>query len=158
MGPRPPPHLASPRAHPGPAWPLREAEAALASFERSVEAPAVAGAYRAVLFAHHGRTEEAKSALRGLEEARASGHVPPTLLARVHASLGEVEPGLSALEAARLERSFSLLFLAIDPDFESLRPDPSFPGSRRKPRPDRAAARVNVGRDEARVSLYTVGE
>jgi serine/threonine-protein kinase len=105
---------------------FEEAEAALASFERSVEAPSVVSGYRAVLLAHHGRTENAKAALRGLEEARASGYVPPALLARVHASLGEVEPALEALEAARLERSFSLLFVAIDPDYEPLRPDPRF--------------------------------
>jgi tetratricopeptide (TPR) repeat protein len=105
---------------------FEEAEEALASFGRSVEAPAVASAYRAVFLAHHGRTEEARTELRKLEEARASGYVSPALLARVQASLGEAEPALLALEAARVEHSFSLLFLAIDPDFEPLRPDPRF--------------------------------
>ena len=103
-----------------------EAKDALASFERSVEAPAVASAYRAVLLAHEGRTEEAKTVLRNLEEARIGGYVPPALLARVYASLGDVEAALLSLEAARVEHSFSLLFLAIDPDYEALRPEPRF--------------------------------
>jgi serine/threonine-protein kinase len=105
---------------------FEEAEAALTSFERGVEAPAVASGYRAVLLAHHGRTEQARTALHDLEEVRASGDVPPALLARVYASLHEVEPALEALEAAGRERSFSLLLLAIDPDYEPLRPDPRF--------------------------------
>ena len=89
--------------------------------------PAVAGAYRAVLLAHHGRTEDARKALRGLEETRASGYLPPALLARVYASLGEVDSALEALEAreagALLQPPVSR---RIDRDYESLRPDPRF--------------------------------
>jgi hypothetical protein len=47
-------------------------------------------------------------------------------MARVYAALGEVEAALLSFEAARAERSFRLLFLAIDPDFEPLHPDPRF--------------------------------
>jgi len=103
-----------------------EAETALANFERNAQAPAIAGAYRAVLLAHQGRADEAREILRNLEEARASGYVPPALLARVYASLGEVDAALQALEAARIEHSFSLLILAIDRDWEPLRSDPRF--------------------------------
>lgn len=103
-----------------------EAEEALASFGRNVQAHAIASAYRAVLLAHHGRAEEARTILRNLEEARVGSYVPPALLARVYASLGDVEPALLALEAASVERSFSLLFLAVDPDYDPLRPDPRF--------------------------------
>lgn len=105
---------------------FEEAEGALANFERTVQAPAVASAYRAVLLAHQGRAEEARTVLRNLEEARVGSYIPPALVARVYASLGEVEGALLALDAARAEHSFSLLFLAIDPDYEPLRPDPRF--------------------------------
>jgi TolB-like protein len=105
---------------------FREAEDALASFERSADAPRIALAQRAMLLAHQGRTEEARAHLQSLEEARASGYVPPALLARVYASLGEVDRALEALEDARAARSVSLLFLTIDPDYEPLRSDPRF--------------------------------
>ncbi len=105
---------------------VQEAEKALASFERSADAPLAAGAQRAVLFARQGRAEESRTVLRTLEEARASGYVSPALLARVYASLGDVERALAALEDARAEHSFSLLFLDIDPDYELLRSDERF--------------------------------
>jgi TolB-like protein len=105
---------------------VQEAEEALASFERTAEAPAIANAYRAVLLARHGRVEQARAALRNLEEKRGSGYVPPALLARVYASLGEADQAMAALEAAFTERSFSLLLLAIDRDYEPLRGDPRF--------------------------------
>jgi TolB-like protein/predicted Zn-dependent protease len=102
------------------------AEEALAGFERFVNAPLMAGAQRAVLLAHRGRTQEAKELLLGLEGKRALGYVPPGLLARVHAALGEADAALAELDAARIERSFHLLFFASDPDYELLRSDPRF--------------------------------
>jgi TolB-like protein len=105
---------------------FQEAEDALARFDRTAEATSIAGAHRALLLAHQGRTEEARAVLRSLEEARASGYVAPALLARVYTSLGEADRALASLEEARAENSFSLLFLAIDRDYEPLHADPRF--------------------------------
>jgi hypothetical protein len=52
--------------------------------------------------------------------------VPPALLARVYASLGKPDAAFGALETAGTERSFGMLFLAIDPDYQPLAPDPRF--------------------------------
>ncbi len=125
----------------------QEAGEALASFERSADAPLVADAHRAVLFAHQGRAEESRSLLRRLEEARASGYVPPALLGRVYASLGEEDRALAALEDARAEHSFSLLFLAVDPDYEPLRSDPRFQRAREG---NRSRRPMNPGRRKER--------
>jgi TolB-like protein len=103
-----------------------DAEAALASFEKQAEAPTVANASRGVLLAHRGRTAEADETLGELEEARAREYVSPALLARLYASLGEVDRAIAALEGARAERSFGLLFAAFDPDYEPLRSEPRF--------------------------------
>jgi serine/threonine-protein kinase len=102
------------------------AKEVLDRFEGIVDAPLVAGAQRALVLAHEGRTDEAKGIVRTLEEARANGYVPPALLARVYASLGDVERALASLQEAKAEHAFSLLFLAIDPDYEPLRSDPRF--------------------------------
>ncbi len=103
-----------------------EAEASLARFEGYADTPAFASAYRTIFLSHQGRSEEAAAELEKLEEMRARGYVPPALLARVYASRGEEDKALKALEAAEAEHSFSLTFLAVDPDFEPLRPNPRF--------------------------------
>jgi serine/threonine-protein kinase len=105
---------------------FEEANGALQQFERHADAPLVANAQRAQMLAHQGRTDEARAIGLSLEEARATGYVPPALLARVHASLGDVDRALAALAEAKAEHTFSLLFLATDPDYEPLRADPRF--------------------------------
>jgi hypothetical protein len=52
--------------------------------------------------------------------------VAPALLARVYASLGKPDAAFEALERARAERSFGMLFLAIDPDYQPLAADLRF--------------------------------
>jgi serine/threonine-protein kinase len=103
-----------------------EAEASLSSFEASAQAPVFASAYRAIFRSHQGRSDEAAVEVLKLEELRAQGYVPPALLSRVYASRSEEDEALRGLEAAEAEHSFSLVFLAVDPDFEPLRPNPRF--------------------------------
>ena len=105
---------------------FEEAQRALERFKRTADAPLVASAHRALVLAHEGRTDEARAILRSLEDARATGYVPAALLGRVYAALGDVDRALAALSEAKAEHSFSLLFLAVDPDYEPLRADPRF--------------------------------
>jgi hypothetical protein len=44
----------------------------------------------------------------------------------VYAALGKPDAAFRELDTARIERSFGLLFLAIDPDYQPLAPDPRF--------------------------------
>jgi serine/threonine-protein kinase len=106
---------------------FEEAEHALSRFETLASgAPSIAAAHRALHFARQGRIEEASVLARTLESAQGSSYVPPALLARVYASLGKPDAAFGALETARTERSFGMLFLAIDPDYQPLAADARF--------------------------------
>ncbi len=107
---------------------FEEAEEALGSFERSVPGTSLGLGSRAVLLAQSGREEEARALLSQLESRRRESYVPPALVARVRAALGDVEGSLQELEAAVEERSFPLLFLKVEPDYEPLRAHPRYRG------------------------------
>ncbi|HEY6139726.1 MAG TPA: protein kinase [Thermoanaerobaculia bacterium] len=65
-------------------------------------------------------------AMRDVEElqARASGaYTVPLLLARIHAALGEKDKALELLQKVYDDRSESIVWLKVDPTFESLRDD-----------------------------------
>jgi TolB-like protein len=105
---------------------FKEALEALSSFERSVPGTSLALASRAVLLAREGRNDEARELLSKLESMRREMYVPPAFLARVHAALGDVDEALRELERAADERSFPLIVLTVDPDYESLRGHPRY--------------------------------
>jgi TolB-like protein len=98
-----------------------EAEEALSSFERIVPGTALGLSSRAVLLAHEGRTDESRELMSKLDSLRRESYVPPAFLARVRTALGDIDDALRDLESAVLERSFPLLLLAVDPDYEPLR-------------------------------------
>jgi hypothetical protein len=79
-----------------------------------------------VLLAREGRNDEARELLSKLESMRREMYVPPAFLARVHAALGDVDEALRELERAADERSFPLIVLTVDPDYESLRGHPRY--------------------------------
>jgi serine/threonine-protein kinase len=103
-----------------------EALEALSSFERSVPGTSLALASRAVFLAREGREDESRARLSELESLRGTGYVAPAFLARVHAALGDADEALRELERAADEKSFPLIVLTVDPDYESLRGHPRY--------------------------------
>ncbi len=80
----------------------------------------------ACAYARAGRESDARRLLAELEE-RAEGEIVPSIaLAEVHASLGDVERGLAALDRALEARDYWLLMIDRDPLLDSLRTDPRF--------------------------------
>ena len=70
-----------------------------------------------------GRARALQQELVAAAEAR---HVPRSLAAQVHASLGEIEPALAALEQAAEAREPELVLLAVRPVYAPLRTHPRF--------------------------------
>ncbi len=52
--------------------------------------------------------------------------MPPYNLATVYIGLGQKEQALASLEKAYADRSLLLMFVGVDPEFESLHSDPRF--------------------------------
>ncbi|HKQ80289.1 MAG TPA: winged helix-turn-helix domain-containing protein [Blastocatellia bacterium] len=72
-----------------------------------------------------------------LELAKAEAERKPvqaSFLAELYARLGEKDQAIEWLERAYRERNMSLIFLKVDPIWESLRPDPRFQGLLRRMR------------------------
>jgi serine/threonine-protein kinase len=105
---------------------LAEAEVALDRFDRRAEGTALSLTSRSVLRARQGDTAAAGELLSRLERMSEESYVPPAFTARVRAALGDVEGALRDLERAAAERSFPLVFVSRDPDFEPLRDRPRF--------------------------------
>jgi serine/threonine-protein kinase len=105
---------------------LAEADNSLDRFDRKAEGTALALASRSVLRAREGRSAEARELLSRLERLSEARYVPPAFTARARAALGDVDGALDDLERAVAERSFPLVFLRTDPDYETLRSDPRF--------------------------------
>ena len=64
--------------------------------------------------------------LRLLESLAPASHIAPSHLARVHARLGQNPQALSALETALETRDFSVVFLKVEPSYDSLHSEPRF--------------------------------
>jgi eukaryotic-like serine/threonine-protein kinase len=77
-------------------------------------------------FALSGRTPDARRILDDLVVRSKRSQVSKYVLAQVYAALGDKNEALSRLEQAYTERSFSLDFLNIDPELDSLRSEPRF--------------------------------
>ena len=96
---------------------------------RSVTKAALARAYA--------MSKRSSQALAVLDEMQPTLHgrpIPPFYLAVVHAGLGDKDEALKWLEKAYEERSYRMVYLAVDPAFNLLRNDPRF---------DRLLNRVN---------------
>jgi TolB-like protein/DNA-binding winged helix-turn-helix (wHTH) protein/Flp pilus assembly protein TadD len=83
---------------------------------------------RAYILARNGRQDEARGMLRTLEQVAESRYVPPYAMAVIHAGLGERESALTALERAYAMRDMHLIYLPVDPIWDSYRRDPRFEG------------------------------
>jgi TolB-like protein/DNA-binding winged helix-turn-helix (wHTH) protein/tetratricopeptide (TPR) repeat protein len=80
----------------------------------------------AVGYATAGRRHDAEQALSELERDAGHVYVSSYGLARVYSALGEKERAVHALEHARDDHSFQLMFLRTDPSFDALHGDPRF--------------------------------
>jgi Tfp pilus assembly protein PilF len=78
------------------------------------------------LYARMGRKKDAEKVLQELTRRAEKIYVPPYNLATVYIGLGQKERALASLEKAFADRSLILMFIGVDPEFESLRSDPRF--------------------------------
>jgi DNA-binding winged helix-turn-helix (wHTH) protein/tetratricopeptide (TPR) repeat protein len=77
-------------------------------------------------YAAAGREGAAREVLRELGQLSKQRYVCPYDIACLHVGLGEKDQALRWLQSAYEARSSWLFFLAVDPAFDSLRPDPRF--------------------------------
>ncbi len=81
---------------------------------------------RGYLLAKTGRLNEAREVLRRLESDSGERYVPPVAIALVHAGLGEREAVMEWLAKAYDARDVHLIYLPVDPKWDSYRADPRF--------------------------------
>jgi Flp pilus assembly protein TadD len=89
---------------------------------RSTESVAALAHARALA----GAREEAQQLLEELEARSRAGYVAPTLLAHVHAGLGDTDRALDALERACEVRAADVAWLKVRPVFDPLAGHPRF--------------------------------
>jgi len=101
---------------------LSELQKALALSEgNSNELAALAYGY-----ALSGKREEALKILGELQERSKETYVQPTWIAAIHIALGQKDQAFDWLQKAYRDRSGWLLYLKVEPIFDSLRSDPRF--------------------------------
>ncbi|PYQ55915.1 MAG: hypothetical protein DMF78_00525 [Acidobacteria bacterium] len=83
-------------------------------------------ALRGHALATAGRTSEAREVLEALESISETRYVPPYAFALVHAGLGAEGEALAWLERGYDARDVHLIFLTVDPKWDSYRTDPRF--------------------------------
>jgi TolB-like protein/DNA-binding SARP family transcriptional activator/Tfp pilus assembly protein PilF len=111
---------------------------AAAAIERALglgDQSAISRAALARVLALDGQPDRARSLLAELEAEDGESYLPPYEIARVYEALGSGEDVMGWLERALSERSHSMVFLRVDPGFETMRGDPAF---------ERLAARVGL--------------
>jgi Flp pilus assembly protein TadD len=81
---------------------------------------------RAYILAKLGRTDEARGMLRTLESISRESFVPPYAMALINAGLGEREAAYIWLERAYDARDAHLMYLTVDPKWDSYRAEPRF--------------------------------
>jgi tetratricopeptide (TPR) repeat protein len=83
-------------------------------------------AARGYIAARAGMAPAARDALAGLHALAAQRYVSPSLVAQVHAGLGDTEDALAWLERARDARATDLAWIAVRPVFDPLRGEARF--------------------------------
>jgi len=78
------------------------------------------------IYALAGRTEEAHQVLRELDELSRSRYVSGCWQSIVHVGLGAFDDAFEFLEAACREKDVSLVWLNVEPRFDTIRPDRRF--------------------------------
>jgi len=77
-------------------------------------------------YALAGQRDKAQKALDELREMSKQRYVSPYLIAVVYAGLGDKDQAFAWLEKAYQDRSFFLIWLNVEPRFDSLRDDSRF--------------------------------
>jgi TolB-like protein/Flp pilus assembly protein TadD len=105
-------------------------EQAVAELERIAKAPGSRAIFKATLgfvYGQSGREADALSVLEPLIESRSSGrYVSPFHIALVYVGLGKNDQAIEWLEEAKTERDPFLIYIKVDPNFDSLRNEPKF--------------------------------
>src|SRR5215470_6113420 len=83
-------------------------------------------ALQAYVHGRAGQREEARGALRKLEDLSRREKIQPTVFVRAYLGVGDNERALSCLEKAYAERYSEATTLKVDPMYDSLRGDPRF--------------------------------
>jgi len=78
------------------------------------------------VYAKAGRKSDARKVLRQLQKMSTSRYVSPFGVAGIHAALGEKDAAFSFLERAYDDRAGQLVWLNVNPKFDSLHSDPRF--------------------------------
>jgi TolB-like protein/tetratricopeptide (TPR) repeat protein len=78
------------------------------------------------VYALSGKRREAQAVIEELEERSKRRYISPTVIAFIHAGLGERDESFARLERAYDGRDFILVLLKVEPLFDRLRPDPRF--------------------------------
>ena len=79
-----------------------------------------------IAYAHVGSGEKARRAMAELRELSKRRYVAPISIANIYSSLGDREHAFEWLEKSLEDRSRGMIFMKVDPMFDSLRPDPRF--------------------------------
>ncbi|MBI3859251.1 MAG: tetratricopeptide repeat protein [Thaumarchaeota archaeon] len=101
-------------------------EQGLAEVKRAME---MGGSFQtdlAYAYVKAGKHEEARRLLEALQKPGGDGHVRSTILAGVHAVLGDKEAALEWLERAYGERAGYLPWTTVDPAFDNIRGEPRY--------------------------------
>ena len=77
-------------------------------------------------YALSGARAQAESLLRGLRAGASQRYVSPLDLALVYAALGQTDQAFASLDQAVRQRANLLIYLKVDPAYDSLRGDPRF--------------------------------
>jgi TolB-like protein/DNA-binding winged helix-turn-helix (wHTH) protein/thioredoxin-like negative regulator of GroEL len=107
---------------------ITELKKAIAKSPASTEAAAALGH----TYALSGRRDDAQRVLDDLKESSKQRYVSPVWEALIYAGLGEKNEAFEWLQKAAEERAGWLIYLDVDPRFDSLRSDPRFQDLRRK--------------------------
>ena len=78
------------------------------------------------VYAMAGRRDEAQKVLAELQAMSKQRYIPPYLIAKVYAGLGDKDQAFAWLERAFEDRYFLLVWLNSEPQFDSLRSDPRY--------------------------------
>ena len=103
---------------------------AISAFEKAIalsgdspDEPASLG----LAYALAGNEAGARSVIETLRDRSSKIYVPPTLAATIHGALGEHDRAFELMEQGFRQRDSLLIYLKVDPIFDSLRADPRFP-------------------------------
>lgn len=127
-------------------------DTALAQLEQKPTNPLTL-ATRGWILAQAGQLSEARELRREIERQASETAVDPYALAIVYAGLGETDLALEALEDGYSTRSSNMIFLKVEPFFQSLRSDPRYgellwrvPGLHRQLQPGNSSAERIIAR------------